>query len=440
MNRETGNTSSADESDQLRPSTETLHTSIMSSIFSLPLKVKMEFGSSREMSHNLFQFSLHEVGLLPIKKAINAIDSSIIQPDLPPTILLVKNKKIVLHSINKLYIYDVEEKTKPHNITEWCIYLCNYVIKVASSKEILLITENRDEYSLLTISYFDKNMPVRRINLQDIIISAFSVVEPNDIYLSVYSKKLREQFIVKFSNLGDIDKLDKHFFNEKYVKKAKPLENTFELFAFQIISYTETSLKIWAIVHQAEVIKCTHTKKKENYSHNWNIFDKFLEDARAAQTTSCILVELMLNKESPNVPGKARPLACDKYTNPCYLCETMHPECNCENKKDRHPLDQHAINSINLNGRSCLAFNGVDVVFISDYIDHAVHQFLVDGTYVGRCLDPQNSITNPVYVAFDDGQLFVAEVDQVRTFTLGKLNSSISSSGCLDHVYHKLML
>ena len=340
------------------------------------------------------------------------------------TIKLVKNKKIVLFNENEFFIYDLETRNeqKVDKASQMQRYHYNVV---GFCEQTLLVTDNYS--TILSLPVLDSKRNMRTISWEGIVLATCSAIETSDIYLSVFNPELGNQFIMKFSTLEDIELLREHFETTQH-SKVSVLPNTCNIFNFQVISHTDNTLRIWALVYQVEHMSrfgrdAFDREERNAYEKNYEILSYIKENKIMAVDVPCMLVELIF---SENVQEKVI-ACCNNYNQYCefYLelldaFDICHERCsNCRD--------------IDLNAASCLAFNGVDIVFLSDFSGSAVHQFSIDGCYIGVCLDHDHGIERPLFMTFENGQLFVAGKNKIFTFnttcpSLGKLNNDMLST------------
>ena len=348
------------------------------------------------------------------------------------TIKLIKNKKIVLGDKNEFFVYDLEtgnvQKVGKASQMEGDCYNV-----VGICEQALLVTNNYRTILLLTV--LDSKKKMLEISLEGIVLATCSAIETSDIYLSVFNPRLGNQSIVKCSTFEDIELLREHFDTTQH-SKASILLNTYNIFNFQVISHTDNTLKIWALVHQAvedesRVGRDASARKKINAEKinfsAYEILTAIKLKTYMAKDVPCMLVEIIF---SLNVHEKV--ISCGKkYNKFCVFCHRLmmaapfaicHKSCGRPNCCD-----------IDLNAASCLAFNGVDKVFLSDLSRSTVHQYSINGCYLGECLDRNHVIERPLFMTFENGQLFVASADKIFTFnttysSLGKLNNATLST------------
>ena len=411
------------------------------SIYNLPPNITLHHNlhSSSKKSRSSSDFSSSQV--LLVEDVNRKIDFSSCR-----TIKLVKNKKIVLFNENEFFIYDLETRNEqkvdkimdrfPYNASQMQKYPYNVV---GFCEQTLLVTDNYSTIFLLPV--LDPKRYMRTISLEGCVLATCSAIETSDIYLSVFNRKLGNQFIMKFSTLEDIKLLSEHF-ETTHHSKASVLPNTCNIFNFQVISHTDNTLRIWALVHQTEEVESRFRRDasyreeinaREINSRACEILSIMKKDKTMAENVPCMLVELIF---SENVQEKV--IACSKNNNrSCVLCNDIMAFANRNDwnislifhiSPSFHETCSNCCD-IDLNAASCLAFNGVDIVFLSDFSRSAVHQYSIDGCYIGKCLDRNHVIERPLSLTFENGQLFVAGEDKIFTF-----NTTYPSPGKLNNV------
>ena len=351
------------------------------------------------------------------------------------TIKLVKNKKIVLFDENKFFIYDLETGNVQRVGKASQMQRYHYNV-VGFCEQTLLVTDNYSTIFSLPVLDSERNM--RIISWEGIVLATCSAIETSDIYLSVFNPKLGNQFIMKFSTLEDIELLREHFKTTQH-SKASVLPNTCNIFNFQVISHTDNTLRIWALVHQAvehkSIFRRDASDRKEINAEEINfsahaILSNIKLNEDLAVHVPCMLVELIF---SENVQEKV--IACENnYNQFCIFCKPFFKfATHYSDGLDIYHKSCSNCCDTDLNAASCLAFNGVDIVFVSDLSISAVHQYSIDGCYIGVCLDRYHAIERPLFMTFENGQLFVAGINKIFTFnttcpSLGKLNNVMLST------------
>ena len=414
---------------------EKLRTFIISqscSIYNLPssLLSKSNFKSPCVKSQELYCFSRSKV--LHLEDMIGKFGSF----SLSNSIASVQNSKIVLCDRDELFIYDVETEKVRKISKNWRWSRDCYAVWL--NKPAFLLAENRSTYCSLSVVDSDESV---RICFEGVVLAACSAIGTSNMYLSVFNPFQGKQMITKFSSSEDIKLLEQHFISTK-TETALELPNMYNLLNFQVISHTDNSLTIWALMHQAFVTRFRNydSDQQKKYCLYENLrkvamhLNEVLQDSRDSETLPCTLVELILSENNANVQEQVIACGYDRDYNCefCNQCRDVFDEWSFSSCRDYHKrhIDCNTYN-IDLNSKSSIAFNGVDVVFVSDYTFKSVHQFCTDGSYIGRCLGPLDGIESPICITFDSyKQLLVTEKDRVHTFILtnplkGKLNNVV---------------
>ena len=430
---------------------EKLRTFIISqscSIYNLPssLIFKSNFKSPRVKSQGLYCFSRSKV--LHLEDMIGKFGSF----SSSKSIASVQNSKIVLCDRDELFIYDIETEKVCKISKNWRWPRDCYAAWL--NKPAFLIAKNGSTHCSLSVVDSDESV---QICFGGVVLAACSAIGTSNIYLSIFNPFQGKQMITKFSTLEDIKLLEQHFISTK-TETALELPDMYNLLNFQVISHTDNSLTIWALIHQASVTRFLRygSDRQNKYRLSKNLrkvavhLNEILQNSHESETLPCTLVELILSENNANVQEQVIACGNDRNYNCefCNQCRDVFDEwsfSSCRNYHKRH-IDCNTYN-IDLNSKSCIAFNGVDIIFVSDYTGNAVHQFCTDGSYIGKCLGPLDGIESPICITFDNEQLLVAKTDKVHTFIItnllkGKLNnvvikrllcSYITSVKCLDH-------
>ena len=358
---------------------------------------------------------------------------------------LVKYNKFLLGGSSEYIIYDLETE-RVHKIKlKWPWSQLPNCYAIGLNKSALLVVENHYDDFSLSVADSDEGL-IMEIFLEGIFLAACSPIGTNNVYLLVFNLRLGKQLITKFSTLEDLKLLKQHFITKAYQNTEPVLPDMDSVLNFQVISHTDTTLTIWALIHQASVNKHYNRYDCLYYDDNYFYrefqidaihFIERLQDIRSSHTFPCILVELILSENNANV--KEQVIACGLDDNYCELCENY---TGILGKQFFHSYRNHHEQHINcntydidMNSKSSIAFNGVDVVFVSDYKHNAVHQFRTDGSYIGKCLGPHDGIESPICITYDSGQLLVGEKDRIHTFILtnplkSKLNNVVIKWFC----------
>ena len=349
---------------------------------------------------------------------------------------LVKNNKFVLFGSPELLIYDLETE-RVHKMIHWPKWSrLSFCYAIGLNKPSFLFVQNNGTYYSLSVVDSDESV---QISFEGVVLAACLMIGTSNMYLSVFDPLLGKQLITKFSTLEDIELMERPFNTKKCFNTMPVLPDMYSVLNFQVISHTDNSLTIWALIHQASVTRSLRngSDRQNKYSLSKNLrkvavhLNEILQDSHKSQTLPCTLVELILSENNANVQEQVIACGNDRDYNCefCNQCRDVFDEwsfSSCRNYHKRH-IDCNTYN-IDLNSKSSIAFNGVDVVFVSDYTGNAVHQFCTDGSYIGKCLGPLDGIESPICIAFDTEQLLVTEKYRVHTFILtnllkGKLNN-----------------